>query len=72
MVQVRQVGMAVRHRRMLVPVRVGLRALAAVMRVLVVLVVNMAMNVVQALVPVLVRVPLREHQPRCGEHQPWR
>jgi hypothetical protein len=44
MMQVRQVGMSMRHRRMLVPVRVGLRALIATVRVLVMLIVDVTMT----------------------------
>jgi len=67
--QVRQVRMAVRHRRVLVPVRVGLGALVAVMRVLVMRVMDVPVAVRQVLVRVRVLVALGEHQPRCGEHQ---
>ena len=68
-VQVRQMGVGVHHRRMLVPVRVGLRALVAVVRVLVMLVVRVTMTVSQVLMCVLVPMLLRKHEPRRGDHQ---
>ncbi len=69
MVQVRQMRVRVSQRRMLVPVRVRLGALVAAVRVLVMLVVGVAVTVGHVLVPVLVCVPLRQYQPRRGDHQ---
>ena len=69
MVQVRQMRMGMRHRRMLVPVRVRLGTLVAAVRVLVMLIVDMPMAVHQILVRVRVGVPLGKHEPRGGNHQ---
>ena len=68
-VQVRQMGVDVCHGRMLVPVRVGLRALIATVCVLVMLIVNVTMTVGHILVLMLVRVPFGEYEPRRGDHQ---
>ena len=67
--QVRQMGVRVRHRRMLVPVRVGLGALVAAVCVLVMLIVDVTMTVAHILVRMLVRVHLRKYEPRRGDHQ---
>lgn len=68
-VQVRQMGMIMCHRRMLMPVCVGLGALVATMRVLVMLIVDVTMTVSQIFVRMLVRVPFSEYEPRRGNHQ---
>ena len=54
---------------MLVPVRVRLGAFVAKVRVLVMLVVGVAVAVGHMLVPVLVRMPLRQYQPGRRQHQ---
>ena len=69
MVQVRQMGMGMLHRRMLVPVRVRLGTLVAAVRVLVMLIVDMPMTVHRVLVRVVVGVPLGKYEPRRGNHQ---
>ena len=69
MVQVRQMRVRMGQRRMLVPVRVRLCALVAAVRVLVMLVVGVAVTVCHVLVAVLMCMPLREYQPRRGQHQ---
>ena len=67
--QVRQMGMGMLHRRMIVPVRVGLGSLVAAVRVLVMLIVDMPMTVHRVLVHMLVGVPLGKYEPRGGNHQ---
>ena len=69
MMQIGQVRMSVRHRGMLVPMRVRLGSLAAAMRVLVMLVVDVPMAVGEILVGMLVRVLLGQYQPGRGNHQ---
>ena len=69
MVHVRQMGMGMRHRRMLVAVRVRLGTFVAAVRVLVMLIVNMPMTVHHILVRVLVGVLLGNDEPRGGNHQ---
>ena len=67
--QIRQMGMGMRHRRMLVPVRVRLGTLVAAVRVLVMLIVDMPMTVRHVLVRVLVGVLLGNDEPRGTNHQ---
>jgi len=69
MVQVRHVGVSVPHGLVHVLVGVGLGTFVAAVRVLVVLVVDVAVTVGHVLVSVLMRMPLRQYQPGCGEHQ---
>ena len=69
MVQVGQMRVRVGQRWMLVPVRMRLGALAAAVRVLVMLVVGVAVTVRHMLVPMLMCMPLRQYQPGRGEHQ---
>jgi hypothetical protein len=68
-VEVRQVRMSVPHRLVHVLVDVGLGAFVAMVRVLVVFIVHMAVIVRHVLVPVLVRVPLGQHEPGRDHHQ---
>ena len=68
-VQVRQVGMSMRHRRMLVPVCVRLRAFLATVRVLVMLVVDVTMTVSHVFVCMLVPMLLRQYEPCRDNHQ---
>ncbi len=67
--QIRQMGMGMRHRRMLVPVRVRLGTLVAAVRVLVMLIVDVPMTVRHIFVRMQVGVPLGKHEPRGGNHQ---
>ncbi len=69
MVQIRQMGMGMRRRRMLVPVRVRLGTFVAAVRMLVMLIMDMPMTVRHILVRVLVGMPLGNYEPRGGNHQ---
>ena len=69
MVQVRDVRMSVQHRLVRMLVDVGLGAFIAAMRVLVVLIVDVTVRMHQALMQVLVRMQLRQHEPGRDRHQ---
>ena len=69
MVQIGQMGMSVRQRRMLMPVRVRPETLVTAVRVLMMLVMDVPMIVRQVFMGMFVGVLFRKYQPCGGRHQ---